>query len=245
MKNTISQSINQKELKIILLLAVITFVIWQLPYGRIILYPFTILSTWFHEMGHGLMALILGGNFHKLELFADGSGIAYWSGSVFGGNLGAAMVAAAGPIAPTLAGSILLLASKNPNYTKLFLLLLSLVMFASILIWIRTLLGAGIILLIAGIILFIGLKAGNLFCKYTLQFLAMQAFLSLYLSIDYLFSDGGTIGANTYYSDTYHIQENLFLPYWLWGGFIILSSLIIIFFSIKLVGKNSISPSNL
>ncbi len=239
MKKTISQSINQKDLKIILILALITFIIWQLPYGKLILYPFTILGTWFHEMGHGMTALILGGSFHKLELFADGSGIAYWSGAVFGGSLGSALVAGGGPIAPTIAGSLLLISSKYPKYTKLILLLLSLFMIASIIIWVRTWVGAGIIILLAVLIMFIALRAGNLFCKYSLQFLAMQAFLSLYLSIDYLFSAGGTIGVNTYYSDTSHIQENLFLPYWFWGGFIILISLIIIYYSIKVVGKSN------
>ena len=238
MKNLNTKSFNQKELKIILLFALITFIIWQLPFGRLVLYPFTILGTWFHEMGHGLTALILGGNFHKLELFPDGSGVAYWSGSVFGGNLGAALVAFGGPIAPTLAGCLLLLSSKNPRYTKIILLFLSFLMIASIIIWIRTLLGAGIILVLAVLIMYIALKAGTKFCKYTLQFLAMQAFLSLYLSIDYLFSSGGTTGIGVYYSDTYHIQENLFLPYWFWGGAIILFSIVIILYSLKSVSKN-------
>lgn len=233
MKNSISQSINHKEIKIILIFAITTVIIWQIPFGNYILYPFTILGTWFHEMGHGLSALALGGSFHKLEIFADGSGVAYWSGAVFGANFGAAAVAFGGPIGPTIAGSILLIASKNERYTKTFLLILSLFMIFSVIIWIRTIVGALIICLIAAIIMFIALKSGTLFSKYTLQFLAVQAFASLYQSTGYLFSSGGSIGNTNYYSDTYHIQENLLLPYWFWAGLIILFSLIVIYYSLK------------
>ena len=32
------------------------------PYGGYLLYPFTLLSTWVHEMGHGVTALLrIGG----------------------------------------------------------------------------------------------------------------------------------------------------------------------------------------
>lgn len=37
--------------------ALVTVVLWQIPQGDYILYPFTILATWFHEMGHGLAAI--------------------------------------------------------------------------------------------------------------------------------------------------------------------------------------------
>lgn len=241
MKNSISQSINNKEIKIILIFALFTVIIWQIPFGNYILYPFTILGTWFHEMGHGLTALIIGGNFHKLEIFANGSGIAYWSGNVFGANLGAAAVAFGGPIGPTIAGAIFLTASKNTRFTKFFLLLLSIFMILSIIIWIRTIIGAIIILTIALIIMFIAIKSGNLFSKYTLQFLAVQAFASLYQSIDYLFSSGGSIGSTNYYSDTYHIQENLLLPYWFWAGVIIVFSILLIYISIRNISKKSTS----
>ncbi|MCX7595352.1 MAG: M50 family metallopeptidase, partial [Fischerella sp.] len=59
--------------------AIVTIGLWQLPAGNYILYPFSILATWFHEMGHGLMALLLGGNFQQLQIFPDGSGVATYS----------------------------------------------------------------------------------------------------------------------------------------------------------------------
>lgn len=38
-------------------------IIWQLPYGRQMLYPLTLLATYAHELGHGLSALLLGEKF--------------------------------------------------------------------------------------------------------------------------------------------------------------------------------------
>jgi len=45
--------------------------------GRYVLYPFKIFSTWVHEMCHGLAAIFTGGYIAKLEIFGNGSGLAY------------------------------------------------------------------------------------------------------------------------------------------------------------------------
>jgi hypothetical protein len=41
-------------------LAVGSILLWQTYWGSLLLYPFTILATWFHEMGHGLAAILAG-----------------------------------------------------------------------------------------------------------------------------------------------------------------------------------------
>lgn len=85
--------------------AIVTVAVWQLPGGNYILYPFTILATWFHEMAHGLMALLMGGRFTKLLIFSNGSGVAYYTGPLFFEPISRALVAAAGPMGPPLAGA--------------------------------------------------------------------------------------------------------------------------------------------
>ncbi len=69
----------------------------------------------------------------------------------------------------------------------------------------------------------------------TLQFLAVQAFASVYLSIDYLFSSGGVIGSKTFVSDTAVIEQNLFLPYWFWGGLIVTFSVVMFVVSVRYI----------
>ena len=49
--------------------AVSSILLWQTTLGSFLLYPFTILATWFHEMGHGLAALLTGNSYEKLLIF--------------------------------------------------------------------------------------------------------------------------------------------------------------------------------
>ena len=139
--------------------AVATIVLWQVPYGHYILYPFSILATWFHEMGHGLAAIFLGGDFLKLEIFANGSGRATYtySGDLFLGRIGRAIVAAAGLLGPPIAGAILILASRSFKTASISLKILGGFLLFSVLIWVRSLFGIVAILLLGLIILGIGI----------------------------------------------------------------------------------------
>ncbi len=74
-------------------------------------------------MGHGLTAVLLGGEFHRLEIYPDGSGLAIHSGELFLGRVGQALVAAAGPMGPPLAGALFILASRRHSTTRLGLVL--------------------------------------------------------------------------------------------------------------------------
>ena len=214
-------------------LTLVTIVIWQFPFGMFVLYPFTILGTWFHEMGHGLTAMCLGGYFQRLEIFSNGSGLAVHSGNLYFGNLGGAIVAAAGPMGPTLAGSLFILASKKNKTSRILLFIFSILLIISIVLWLRSLFGIGVIFIFAMLISFIAIRKPSKIQNHTLQFLGVQAFASTYLSIDYIFSAGGTIEGKTYLSDTAVISQYLFFPYWFWGGIIAIFSLIVIIFTIR------------
>lgn len=212
---------------------VITFVIWQFPIGKIALYPFTILGTWFHEMGHGLTAIILGGQFIELVIYPDASGYARFSTDLFLGNIGQAIVAMGGPIGPTIAGSLLILSTKKTKFGRIAMFILGLFMLLSVILWIRSLLGILVISILSLIIIYISLKASDKVQIVSLQFLGVQAIMSLYLSIDYLFSSGGTAGGSSFNSDTAIIAKYLLLPHWIWAILIIGFSIFMIFLSIK------------
>ena len=108
-------SFQNTRLLWLLLAAFITVVLWQMPFGNFVLYPFTILSTWFHEMGHGLTAIALGGRFEKLMIFSNGSGLAYNSGHLALGAFGRALVSTGGLMGPPIAGAALLMASRHAS----------------------------------------------------------------------------------------------------------------------------------
>jgi hypothetical protein len=212
--------------------AVLTVVLWQIPGGNYILYPFTILATWFHEMAHGLTALVLGGHFARLLVFSDGSGAAYYSGPLLLGTFGKVLVAAAGPMGPPIAGAALIFSSRNLKTAPIALKFLGGFLLISTAIWVRSFFGFVVILLMGLAVLGVAFKGSEQVQRLLIQFLGVQACVSTYRQIDYLFSySAGPLGI----SDTGQIQQSLLLPYWLWGGLLALSSLLILVMSLRSV----------
>ena len=211
--------------------AAMTIALWQIPLGAQILYPFTILATWFHEMGHGLAALLLGGEFAELKLYANGSGVASYR--IAPSHLSYAFIAASGPLAPAIAGSIFIFAGRFANTAHYCLLLLSLMLLLSALIWVRSGFGIGILLVLSGSIFFIALQASQTFQQFAIQFLGVQACISTFRQLDYLLTREVVIGGKGMLSDTGQIAEYLFLPHYFWGWLIIITALVILLFSLK------------
>ena len=199
------------------LAAVTTIILWQFPAGRYLLYPFTILATWFHEMGHGLCAMLLGGSFVRLQLSPDGSGYAIHSATRFLARPGVALVAAAGPLGPALAGSWLIWCSLRPKWSRIALTGLAVVMLLSALVWIRTVFGVSLIVLLAVVLLLIRVKGSDSWHSLTLQVIGVQACISVFLQIGYLFTEKVQVSGQLVYSDTGQIAAALFLPYWFWA----------------------------
>ncbi|NEU72632.1 M50 family metallopeptidase [Hassallia byssoidea VB512170] len=235
LKNEAPSAVDRMGLTWLIAAAIATIILWQLPAGAYILYPFTILATWFHEMSHGLMALLLGGQFRKLEIFGDGSGVASYAMSLSLAPIGPALVAAAGPMGPPIAGSALILASRSFKTATLSLKILGGFLLLSTLIWVRSLFGLIAIPLLGLIILAIAFKAPRWLQGFAIQFLGVQACVSTYHQLDYLFSySAGPLGL----SDTAQIQQRLLLPYWFWGGLMAIASLVILVQSLRIAYRS-------
>ncbi len=229
------RTVDRMGLTWLIVAAIATIVLWQVPAGNYILYPFTILATWFHEMGHGLMALVLGGQFRKLEIFGNGSGVASYAMSLSLAPIGPALVAFSGPMGPPIAGAALILASRSFKAATLSLKILGGFLLVSTIIWVRSLFGIVAIPLLGLIILGIALKAPRWVQGFTVQFLGVQACVSTYHQLDYLFSySAGSMGL----SDTAQIQQQLLLPYWFWGGLMAVASLVILVQSLRIAYRS-------
>lgn len=213
---------------------ILSVVLWNIPGGGIILYPFTLLGTWFHELAHGVTAIILGGDFHELVIFPNGSGYAKFSySSLFLGSIGQSLVAAAGPVGPSLAGAAFVMSSVNVKTTRIVMYVFSFLLILSSAIWVRPIISWGflVVLLFAVLITFIAAKGNDKTNTFSLQFLGVQSFLSVYQSIGYLFSSGANVGGSNSMSDTQVIAQNLFLPYWFWGALILALNIFMIYYS--------------
>lgn len=205
----------------------------QLPFGNYLIYPFMILGTWFHEMGHGLTALALGNEFERLLIFADGSGIAESRIPADISPLESAAIAAGGPLGPSFIGTALILASSRRKLWRPALLVLAGIIALSTLVWVRTATGWIVLPSIASGFALIAWRATDGLGRFMLQFLGMLAALSMFLSWDYLFMESAVIGGQLMLSDTGAIAANLLLPHWVWALLLVTTAGLMIGVSLK------------
>lgn len=216
----------------IFIIAFIVFIIWQSPSLGIIRYPFILLGTWFHEMGHGLTALILGGHFNYLEIYNNGGGTAYTSYNTenlfLPYNITRALVAVGGLLGPCFVGAALIISAVKNKWALWTLRALIIIMILSLIIWVRSGIGIAILALIS--LLLIGIlysKKTNLI-TWSVLFLGLQSTLSTYLQLDYLFTGTFVRDGAERTSDTQQIANNLFGSYWFWAFIIIIISAVVL-----------------
>lgn len=199
-----------------------------LPFGQYLAYPFFILTTWFHEMGHGLTAIALGQNFEQLVIFPNGSGVAANQIAGDAPRVFQALIAAGGPLAPAAAGAGMIVASAHPRARRIVLGLVALAILASTVIWVRSATGWWALPLAAAIIAAVAWRESDAFMRFSLQFLGLMAAFSALSDWRYLFTEEVVLGGQAMLSDTGAIAAVMGLPHWLWAGVLLgLSALMI------------------
>lgn len=209
---------RRRRLSLLLGLGLASVALWQFALGSLLLYPFAILATWFHEMGHGLMATVTGFHFHYLIIYADGSGYASILTPVNAGRIRPALVAAAGPLGPAVVGSLFILSSRTDKGAKRALRVLGWSLIVSTIVWVRSPIGWALLPGLGIAILAIRRFCGPSVHRLSIQILGLEACISVWRQFDYLFNPGGTVGGQPARSDTAAIQAALTLPYWVWGA---------------------------
>jgi hypothetical protein len=189
-------------------------------------------------MGHGLTALLCGGQFVRLEIFADASGRA--TSAVLPG-LSQGLVAAGGLLGPPLFGAICLLLA--PRLARPLLYLLAAALLLSLPLWVRTQVGwlsvGGLGLGIA-VLARILTPAGQLFVAELIGLL--MAFDTLARS-DYLFTASAHVGGVKQPSDVAAMASALGGSYLFWGGLVGLLSALLLSVGLYSVLRSGKRPS--
>ena len=196
--------------------SVITAVLYAMPFGDFLSYPLVLLSTLAHEMGHGLTAIMVGANFESFELFADGSGVAKWSGNP--SRLDRALVSAGGLLGPAMIAATLFLVGRWARVARVAISLIGVALVLALLLVIRNLFGFAFVSLVAGVCLWIGVKSTPKAAQLAIVFVAVQLALSVFSRGDYLFTATANTANGPMPSDVAQIAEALVGPYWLWGA---------------------------
>ncbi len=204
--------------------AAVSVILPRIPYGRHVLYPFALLGTWAHEMGHGLMAIVAGGTFNRLLIFQNLGGTAYSSGV---GSLGRAFVAAGGLLGPAIAGGIIIILGSRESTARWVLGGLAIILAVSIVLFVRNAFGWFSLGLIAALLAPLAFYGPDIVKIFVAQLIGIQFCLASWGTLDYMFTKDFVRDGQVIDSDTQEIAEVLLLPYWFWGGLIAATSLAI------------------
>ncbi|RMH17196.1 MAG: M50 family peptidase, partial [Gemmatimonadetes bacterium] len=117
---TPSQAVAAGRARTALLVAAgLTLLLFLVPFGRFVAWPLMLLSTFVHEMGHGIAGVLVGGEFDSFRMWANGSGLARVGG--YSGALARAAVSAGGLVGPAVVAAVFFTLGRRPRLARLSL----------------------------------------------------------------------------------------------------------------------------
>ena len=197
------------------------FVSW----GGTVIYPFRLFATWAHEMGHGIGALVTGNSFQELEIYRSLGGQALIGGA---DGFAQVIVSSSGLLGPAVLGAVVLVSGSRVRTAPYVLSALGVAVVLSALIWIRNPFGFFAMIAIAAALGAVARFAPPIARVAVAQLVAVQLTLAAWSSRDYLFIKGFERDGQFFDSDTQNISDEMFLPYWFWGGLVGALSLLIV-----------------
>jgi hypothetical protein len=181
-----------------------------------VVWPLKILVVFFHELSHGLAAILTGGSIDHIEVVKQQGGLCVTRG----GN--SFLTLSAGYLGSLIWGGLALLLSSRTRRDRLVTVTMSgLILFATI-IWVRPIVGFGFgFHLLAGLVLL--LIGARLPQSVNDIFLKMFGLASCLYAIPDIWSD--TMARSHLRSDARMLAEMTQIPTVIWGGFWIIVAL--------------------
>jgi hypothetical protein len=189
-------------LAIPLLVAVLAFVFWD----HAVLYPLKILVVLFHELSHGLAALVSGGSIDHIEISLEQGGLCVTrGGSSF-------LILNAGYLGSLFCGAVLLIAGAATRHDRTLVGLLGVILLAVTLLYVRSVFGFVYGLAVGFVFIGIAWLLPNIVSDFLLTLLGMVSCLYAIWDIgsDILFR---TVPG----SDAYQLAELTGIPSLVWG----------------------------
>lgn len=221
---------SNKAYSLLFFITVLTVALYAFPFGRMLAYPFLLISTLAHEMGHGLTSWILGANFHSFTMWSNGSGVAGISGNM--SRLTQGLVAAGGLVGPAFCAAILFLVAKHETIARISLSILGVLLIVAEFLVVKntfTLIFVGIL---AATFLWTAQQHRAWLAQSVLVFIALQLALSVFSRSDYLFTQYAHTSQGLMPSDVELMSRAWILPYWFWGACCGIFSVLILLFGL-------------
>lgn len=209
-----------QTLLLIGLAALTALLLGVLPFAGIINYPFRLLITMVHELGHGLAALLTGGRFLSFEVAPGGSGLAYTAG---GWRL---LIIPAGYLSVAVFAAVLILFGRSYRWSRRLMLVIGLAVLGLSLLFARpggfapAQLVSGILTFVAGvtfgaIFLWLALRASARWLIFSIHFVAIKAALTAFSDLYYLLAVSSGLDAS--HSDAANMAQVTGIPALLWA----------------------------
>jgi hypothetical protein len=180
-------------------------IILQLPFISI---PFKWLESYFHEISHGLTALLTGGSIVQIQLFPNGAGLC----TTRGGS--AFFISLMGYGGAILWGCLIFyLASSHRKIAQTFSILLIGLLASSILLWVRDLLTLFIIVVLLILVIAKLKYSSQKYLQTLLQLTGLLVLINSLMSPLYLL-DGQAKGDGAALANITYIPEIIWVAIW-------------------------------
>lgn len=178
-----------------LVLAILTLFFWN---SELIL-PIKLMTVFFHELSHGLAAILTGGRIVKIDLNFNQGGVCYHQGGWF------LIVASAGYLGSLLWGSGIFLASLIKGISRKVFQAIAVILLITTLLWIRNFQAIIITISIAAALFYISSKLDEKICSIFLKFVSLVSCFYVVFDIK-----DDLIDRTIPISDAYQISNRIF-----------------------------------
>ncbi|KAJ6488626.1 peptidase M50B-like-domain-containing protein [Mycena vitilis] len=148
---------------------IVIAILWHVPYLKMIIYPFKLLTVGFHEMSHAIMGVLTCATIHSIELDPDEGGATSMSGGI------PWLTLPAGYLGSSFIGAALIACGFDTDASKIAVIVLG-VFFLITLWWARrNLLTWALILGMAGLIILFWFVAESVALRYLVLFIGVMS----------------------------------------------------------------------
>ncbi len=188
-------------------LPLLLFLVAAYFWDSMLVLPIKYLTVFFHELSHGLAAVLTGGKIVRIEVGANLGGVCWTAGGI------RFIVISAGYLGSLLWGCLILLSAVKTRFDQQITAGLGMLLLAVTAIWVRNLEGIIICSLTGFGLLALAAYTSEKVCDQFLKFLGLTSCFYVLIDIKEDLIDRSISG-----SDAYKIAEMLYMPDWLVGA---------------------------
>lgn len=239
---------DRLELRTVAIALLASLLLWNLPFGGVLLYPFKLLATWLHEMSHGLVMLVTGNGLDRVVIYRDTSGLAHATDQA--GPTALAFIASAGYMGTSLWGALLLVVTPTAKAARVALLVFAGLLSLSAMLVIATppddAFGLYAVGGMAGVVAACAVLLPGRWRVAVAHFIAAQSCVNALLDIRVLFRPQQIVNGVPTESDAHSMARSTFgttepWALYVWAGIWLVWSLVVLYVALRVSGSRALA----